>query len=140
MSRKRLYFLLHGCVLVSSIPIMLSMTWRPVTGCDHGRNKYCHKNSIIYKLDFLSAYFSAVSICLGVKASTPNFDHGKQLWKAVKKGVTSFTINRQQYIEDLYSHSTSLSPLKNERRNASQMMDYSSVQITSNGFSTLRKN
>lgn len=124
-------------MLVSPIPIMFSMTRRSVRGCDHGRNKYCQENSTIYKLDFLSAYFSAVSICLGEKTPTPNFDHGRKLWKAVKKGVASFTINQQQYIEYLYSHSTSLGPLRNERRNSSQRIDYYSVQITSNGFLSL---
>lgn len=86
MGRKRLYFPLHGSVLVSPIPIMFSMTWGSVKGCDHhGRNKYCHKNSTIYKPYFLSSYFSAVRICLGEKAPMPNFDYGRKLWKAARK-------------------------------------------------------
>lgn len=47
------------------------------------------------KLNFLGAYFSAVSIYLSEKSPKLNCDHGRKLWQAVKEGFVPFTITQQ---------------------------------------------
>lgn len=84
-------------MVVSPIPAMFSTTGRPthVRGCNHGRKRYCLKNSPLCKLTFLDAYFSAVSAYVSEKSPKLNCDYGRKLWRVVKEGIVPFTMTQQ---------------------------------------------